>query len=483
MSDTQTFVVRQDGFINVFPNDSSVTSAGVFLNISGKISSAGNEEGLLGLAFPPDFPSTRRFYINYTAPSSNSPSGIKTVVARYSVSVSDSNRADSTSEVRLLEIEQPFRNHNGGMMAFGPDSSLLASAGIADLFDAALIQALGLIPTEYLFFYYSQGLLYRTINMNLLPVRSSVFIIASFLIWYSQAFRGSDARVSISRHVFYRSVALLVVGCYLLGLGLIGEGMRYFGEAFGRNVAIVVAFLGGIFLLAVLFSDKARRRAKVYISKHFYANKHDYREEWLRLNNRLSSCATLPDVQEAVLTAYQETFGVSGASLYLLGSDEKRYIRASGHFMPDVPVELHLTEGLRDYFVKQGRVLNLLDREYQLTESERAPLTEARAWLVVPLISNARIEGLAVLREQIVPPPPATRSKNSRTLARIRSGVPSVATLNWSIPPMSARRPPIFLANSHGSWLPPMMYGSSWPSSPIAPLRFRRFSAWARWSC
>ena len=282
------------------------------------------------------------------------------------------------------------------------EATLSATHGIAR--NRMKFEAFGIMSQlSVLIFYYSQGLLYRTINMNLAPVRSSVLIIASLLIGYTQVFRGSDAHVSISRHILYRSVALLVVACYLLGLGLIGEGMRYFGEAFGRNVAIVLAFAGGIFLLAVFFSDRARRRLMVYIRKHFYANKHDYREEWINLNNRLSSCATLPDVQEAVLTAYQETFGVSGASLYLLGRDEKRYDRASGHFMPEVPAELSLSEGLRDYFVKRERVLHLDDGEYQLTESERAAFTEARAWLVVPLISNARIEGLAVLREQIIP--------------------------------------------------------------------------------
>ena len=282
------------------------------------------------------------------------------------------------------------------------EATLAATHGIAR--NRMKFEAFGIMSLlAVLIFYYSQGLLYRTINMNLTPIRSSVSIIASLLIAYSQAFRGTGARVSISRHVLYRSVALLAVGCYLLGLGLIGEGMRYFGETFGRNVTIVLAFAGGIFLLAVLFSDKARRRTKVYISKHFYAHKHDYREEWIKFTSRLSSCATLAEVEESVLTAYEETFGLAGASLYLPGRDEKKHVRASGHFMPEGPVELSLSEGLRDYFIKRERVLNLIDGEYQLTESERAIFTEARAWLVVPLISNARIEGLAVLREQIVP--------------------------------------------------------------------------------
>ena len=123
------FVVRQDGIVHVFPNDSSVSSAAVFLDISAKINSSVSEQGLLGFAFPPDFRTSRVFYVNYTAPSSNSPSRMKVVVSRFAVSQSDSNRADSTSERRILEIEQPYLNHNGGMLAFGPDSNLYIGVG------------------------------------------------------------------------------------------------------------------------------------------------------------------------------------------------------------------------------------------------------------------------------------------------------------------------------------------------------------------
>jgi glucose/arabinose dehydrogenase len=123
------FVVRQDGIIHVFPNDSSVSSAGVFLDISRELHSSSGEEGLLGFAFPPDFRTSGTFYVNYTAPSSNSPSAMKVVVSRFAVSPSDSNRADSTSERRILEIEEPYSNHNGGMLAFGPDSNLYIGVG------------------------------------------------------------------------------------------------------------------------------------------------------------------------------------------------------------------------------------------------------------------------------------------------------------------------------------------------------------------
>ena len=131
------FAVRQEGIIHVFQNSSSTLVAPVFLNVSGKLSSAQYEEGLLGLAFPPDFPSSQVFYVCYTAPSTKSPGGIKNVLARYAVSASDPNVADPSSERIVLEIEKQHLGHNGGMLAFGPDSMLYVGVGDGDSSESA----------------------------------------------------------------------------------------------------------------------------------------------------------------------------------------------------------------------------------------------------------------------------------------------------------------------------------------------------------
>ncbi len=281
--------------------------------------------------------------------------------------------------------------------------TLTATHGIAR--DRIKYEAIGIMSLfAVLIFYYSQGLLYRTINMNLTPIRSSVFIIAAFMIGYSHAFRGSGTRVSISRHILYRSITLLVVGIYLLGLGLVGEGIQYFGVAFGRDLTVILAFVGAIVLLSILLSEKIRRRAKVYINKHFYAgNKHDYREQWIKLTGRFSLCATLSDVQDAILTVFAETFGVAGASLYLLSREDRRYIRVSELAMPKSPVDIRISGELNVYFSHRERVLNLTDEEFPMSASERLIFSEAGAWLVIPLISNNKVIGLAMFREQLVP--------------------------------------------------------------------------------
>ena len=93
-----------------------------FLDIRSRISSGG-ERGLLGLAFHPRFPLDRRFFVNYTRTGDGA-----TVVSEYRVSVSDPNLAES-NETIILVIPQPYANHNGGMIEFGPDRLLYIGMG------------------------------------------------------------------------------------------------------------------------------------------------------------------------------------------------------------------------------------------------------------------------------------------------------------------------------------------------------------------
>ena len=118
----RVFVVEQAGVIRVFPNDTEVSNTEVFLDIRDRVSSGG-ERGLLGLAFHPEFAQNGFFYVNYTT-QQNGP--LQTVVARFSAS---GQGADVASEQIVLTVDQPFSNHNGGMVAFGPDGYLYIALG------------------------------------------------------------------------------------------------------------------------------------------------------------------------------------------------------------------------------------------------------------------------------------------------------------------------------------------------------------------
>lgn len=120
----RVFVVEQRGVISVFENDSTTENKDIFLDIEDQVEDGGNEQGLLGLAFHPDFESNGYFYVNYTASNPD-----RTVISRYQVSSTDENKADSATELVVLEFDQPYANHNGGQLSFGPDGYLYIAVG------------------------------------------------------------------------------------------------------------------------------------------------------------------------------------------------------------------------------------------------------------------------------------------------------------------------------------------------------------------
>ncbi len=114
------FVVEQRGRIRIVENG-AVLSGRPFLDLRAKVSCCG-ERGLLGLAFSPSFGGDRTFYINYTDLQGNS------VVSRMRLA-DNPHEADASSEEIILRVAQPYANHNGGNLVFGPDGYLYVGLG------------------------------------------------------------------------------------------------------------------------------------------------------------------------------------------------------------------------------------------------------------------------------------------------------------------------------------------------------------------
>src|SRR5262249_44573748 len=116
------FIVEQPGRIRILPPGATEPISTPFLDIASKVL-FGGERGLLGLAFHPKYPSNGRFFVDYTRAGDGA-----TVISEFNVSTQNPNIAD-TGEKILLTIAQPFANHNGGMVEFGPDGFLYIAMG------------------------------------------------------------------------------------------------------------------------------------------------------------------------------------------------------------------------------------------------------------------------------------------------------------------------------------------------------------------
>jgi glucose/arabinose dehydrogenase len=121
---TNLYIVEQPGRILIAdPAKRDTKEAAVFLDIRERVNDGGNEEGLLSIAFHPDFPRKRELYAYYTASKPR-----RSLLSRFTVS-EDGMTADPASEEVLLTIEQPYSNHNGGTVVFGPDGFAYLSIG------------------------------------------------------------------------------------------------------------------------------------------------------------------------------------------------------------------------------------------------------------------------------------------------------------------------------------------------------------------
>ena len=120
------FVAEQRGRIYVFRGDPAVSERREFMKLSDVVSQSGSETGLLGLAFHPDYVNNRYFFVNYTSSRNGR---LQSFVSRFQASQADPDSAVKASELILLTLDQPYSNHNGGKLAFGPDRFLYISFG------------------------------------------------------------------------------------------------------------------------------------------------------------------------------------------------------------------------------------------------------------------------------------------------------------------------------------------------------------------
>jgi len=114
------FILEKVGRVRILQSGQLLEAS--FLDITDRVGSSGNEQGLLGLAFHPQYAQNGHFFVNYTDNNGHN------VIARFNVS-SDPNLADPTSETILISVSDPFPNHNGGVLTFGPDGYLYAGLG------------------------------------------------------------------------------------------------------------------------------------------------------------------------------------------------------------------------------------------------------------------------------------------------------------------------------------------------------------------
>jgi len=257
----------------------------------------------------------------------------------------------------------------------------------------------------YDFFMYAQALLFKQLDIALWSARGAVYTLIAPLIGISVA-RNPQWSVSvfISRKLVFHTATLLAAGTYLLLMAAAGYYIKTYGGAWGTALQIVFLFGAGVVLLALLFSGQLRARIQVFLGKHFFRHRYDYREQWLNFTNALSLCKQEALPHECVVRAIAEVVDSPGGLLWLCRKDgcleQVSHWGVSGGENEVIAGDNVLVR----YLEERAWVVNL--DEYQSDPELYLPLDLPgwvlelqHAWLLVPLLDQSRLLGIIVITQ------------------------------------------------------------------------------------
>ena len=252
------------------------------------------------------------------------------------------------------------------------------------------------------FYLYSDALLFRSIDQGLWDSRGIVHLVAVPLLAISSARNKNwSLNVFVSREIVLNTSAIFAGGLYLLAMAGAGYYIREFGGSWGKFGQVMFISLAVVFLFVLVSSARLRAQIKVFLGKHFYKNKYDYRLEWLQLTEHLAESGKGNDHFRTAVEAIAQIVDARAGSLWLC-DEHKRFSNAGNWHSGHDEHVLTADDSLITYLSKKGFVINLREIDSQSEEYEGLLLPEwlsemHQPWLIVPLHGVDKLLGFVVL--------------------------------------------------------------------------------------
>ena len=264
----------------------------------------------------------------------------------------------------------------------------------------SLIIALG-TSTVFDFVLFAQAVMINQLDFDFWYIRGFVSALGMPLILIStRRIKNWSVDIFVSRDVVFYSSMLLISGLYLLILSVAGYVINYVGGAWGDVISIAFIVLGGTVLAALLITEKLRREVKVFITKHFFANKFDYRIEWLKSIDQLE-IGSSDDYYHTAMNTICSTLDISkGAFVKKISRGNYKVV-----YQQYMPIEKHLLTKLLpvdDFCDKRGWIVDV--REFSSVENSYPELVldvdfcrQRHIDIIIPMFKNKAVFGFFLL--------------------------------------------------------------------------------------
>ncbi len=261
----------------------------------------------------------------------------------------------------------------------------------------------------YDLYLFSDSMLFGRVDNDAFSIRSAIHSIALIFLLLAQR-RGADwsTRLQVSRTAAFYSATLVLAGAYLLFMSALGYYVRYFGGEWGRALQLGLLMAGLAFLGVLLFSGEMRSRLRVFVGKHFYRYRYDYREEWLRFTALLSTQRSPQETAEMVVRGLARLVECSSGSLWTRSSPDGPFVQSATWNAPRVEDTEAADSSLARFLGQAGWVVDLDEfrtspRRYGELALPNWLLGARNGWLVVPLLAGEHLQGFVVLARPIAP--------------------------------------------------------------------------------
>ena len=275
------------------------------------------------------------------------------------------------------------------------ESTFRSSSGMKRWQIKYIIFGVGAI-LSFLIYISSHILLVSAINLNSIPATSAViFLSVAMMTLFIVRHRLLDVDIFVSRYVVYNSITVFIVGLYLLMVGISAQIISYFDLAISYFLVTFFVFASILVLVILLFSMALRRKIQLFITRHFYKHKYEFRDKWMDTTEKISSKRSIKEVIDTLIDMIRETMGSATIEVWLYDpiSGMFRSSNDSGEeILINSPIVARIIAGMAPFAINERELLKYVSPK---GDESFKPV------LCAPLLSGPEIIGFILLGEDI----------------------------------------------------------------------------------